>query len=112
MGYFANGTDGLIYGDKHCSKCIHGQGEPCAVWDAHVLYSYELCNSKSNPLDILIPRRADGHNEQCRMFIQRLNDLSEAAAEIERLRAKREDQAMDALIVASMRGVDPESIGE
>lgn len=72
MGYFSNGTEGMIYEDHYCAKCIHGQDhdDPCAVWDAHLLYSYELCNSKSNPLDILIPRKGIT-NEQCRMFIQR-----------------------------------------
>ena len=70
MAYFSNGTEGLIYGDRYCSKCVHGQGEPCAVWDAHVLYSSEFCNARSNPLDILIPRNGIT-NEQCRMFIQR-----------------------------------------
>ena len=66
MGYFSNGTEGMIYEQYFCSRCIHGGN--CAVWDAHLLYNYRECNNKESILHLLIPRN-DTENEQCRMFI-------------------------------------------
>lgn len=75
MGYFSNGTEGEQYESDFCQRCVHrGNDEDggCIVWLAHILYSYEECNSTSNAkhmLDLLIPRTKDGlGNEQCRMF--------------------------------------------
>lgn len=68
MGYFSNGTEGLEYQDLYCTKCIH-DGD-CAVWDMHQLYNYDQKDlDKKAMLEILIPRRADGFNGKCRMFI-------------------------------------------
>ena len=65
MGYFSNGTEGEIYQEQFCERCIHG--EDCAVLEAHMIYNYDDCNNKESILHILIPR--DGiHNKQCRMF--------------------------------------------
>ena len=66
MAYFSNGTEGLMYQETYCFRCEHweqrpGEGaEGCPIWDAHLLYAYEECNSKSNAkamLDMLIPMR-------------------------------------------------------
>lgn len=72
MGYFANGTEGDMYEEQHCSKCVHVDG--CPVWDMHLLFSYELCNETKHPgkviLDALIPLTKNGcGNEQCAMFV-------------------------------------------
>ena len=75
MGTFTNGTQGMVFEEMHCSKCIHRPTEEtgCPVWDAHFLYSYELCNDKEHPgkiiLDLLIP----GDNHKCNMFIREKN---------------------------------------
>ena len=75
MAYFANSTEGMSYETKYCEKCIHywEEGEGCPVWDAHLLYSYELCNEEDHPgkiiLDMLIPMKEDGlFANQCLMF--------------------------------------------
>lgn len=77
MGYFANGSEGEIYQANYCFKCKNwidkkdGKGYGCAIWDLHILYSYELCNSKSKAkkmLDFLIPDR-DCSNEECKMYL-------------------------------------------
>jgi len=67
MAYFSNGTEGLIYQEQYCFRCEHweqrpGEGaEGCPVWDAHLMWAYELCNEKDHPakqmLDMLIPMR-------------------------------------------------------
>lgn len=75
MGYFSNGTEGDIYRDTYCKRCLHyldtPPGQDCAVWGAHLLYNRDFVNNPANPLNILIPLSADGlDNEQCLMFIQ------------------------------------------
>ena len=77
MAYFPNGTAGAMYEEQYCVRCIHGQyedpeAEGCAVWSAHLLYSYDLCNEEKNPLEILIPTAKDGITPlQCKMFIEK-----------------------------------------
>lgn len=72
MGYFPNGSEGDAYEQQYCSRCIHREnkdGTGCCVWLAHLLYSYRDCNGKDSILHLLIPRSADGlENEQCKMF--------------------------------------------
>jgi hypothetical protein len=79
MGYFSNGTEGMIYEEHYCQRCIHvdrepGVDKPCPIWMAHLLFAYEECNRDSNAhtmLDMLIPRTPDGlNNEQCVMFTE------------------------------------------
>jgi len=68
MGYFANGTEGAMFEEAWCSRCVHsditpgkeiGVDPPCPVWMAHAIYAYDLCNKKGDPgkiiLDMLIP---------------------------------------------------------
>ena len=74
MGYFSNGTEGMMYEEAYCNRCLH-QGPPdgpgCAIWLAHMLYNYDECNKKESILHLLIPRTKDGlGNEQCTMFIE------------------------------------------
>jgi len=60
MGYFSNGTEGDSYYEHYCSRCVHDNNHDCAVWLAHLLYNYDLCNEEKNPLNVLIPRSKDG----------------------------------------------------
>ena len=79
MGYFSNGTEGMLYEEQYCSKCLH-QGPPdgpgCYVWLAHQLYNGERGGAEGakNPesiLNLLIPPSQDGlSNEQCKMYLE------------------------------------------
>jgi hypothetical protein len=70
MGYFANGSEGMDYEAQYCDRCVHQNGG-CAVWDAHMIANYTECNNPDSILHILIPRTADGlDNEQCTMFVK------------------------------------------
>ena len=75
MAYFSNGTEGMLYTEKYCNRCVHGTGKygnlDCAVWDVHLLFSYEECNSGSNAktiLDTLIPMDIKNRPSKCSMF--------------------------------------------
>lgn len=86
MGYFPNGCAGSVYESKYCFHCVNrvdlkdGRGFGCPIWDLHIMYSYELCNSKSKAkkmLDFLIPidKKAElPINLQCSMF-QKMNEF-------------------------------------
>lgn len=77
MGYFSNGSEGESYQVSYCFNCKNrrvrkdGLGIGCPIWDLHITYSYDLCNSKSKGkkiLDFLIPNEACG-NKECSMFL-------------------------------------------
>lgn len=76
MGYFSNGTEGMNYQSRYCDKCKNyrdlndGRGPGCAIWDLHLLHSYDDCNNDKSYLHFLIPRTKDGlGNEKCTMFM-------------------------------------------
>ena len=62
MGYFPNGTAGMLFEEQWCSKCVHQ--ENCAVWTAHMIHNYAECNNDGSILHLLIPKDAD----TCNMF--------------------------------------------
>jgi len=72
MAYFSNGTEGEMYAEQYCDRCIHQNGSDdrgCAVWMAHLIHNYKECNNEDSILHILIPRSKDGlGNDQCLMF--------------------------------------------
>lgn len=67
MGQFSNGTEGMMYEDHFCARCVHEDG--CPVWGAHLLHNSEQYDNPQvkSILDMLIPRQ-DGHNMECAMF--------------------------------------------
>jgi hypothetical protein len=71
MAYFPNGTSWDLYYEQYCQFCVHENNEDCPVISAHFLYSYQLCNERSNPgkviLDMLIPED-NGYPIQCSLF--------------------------------------------
>ena len=83
MGYFSNGTEGLIFQETYCERCLNwrdlddGRGPGCPVYDSHLLYAYELCNAGDHPgkvlLDLLIKRTEVGgiDGNECQMFLPR-----------------------------------------
>lgn len=71
MGYFSNGTEGDMYTERFCERCIHNNAEVgCPVLTLHWLWNYDQCSNKEKEqaLSLLIPRDKDGWNEQCTMF--------------------------------------------
>lgn len=87
MGYFSNGTEGMDYEDRYCSRCVHGDDPEkdhwCPVWSLHKDRNYAEANKKDSFLHELIPLSKDGlGNEQCLMFVAKAadGDLFEAAS--------------------------------
>jgi len=73
MGYFPNGTEGMIYEEKYCADCVHINGADgesgCAVFLAHLMHNSAGCNDDKSILHILIPISKSGRgNEKCTMF--------------------------------------------
>ena len=69
MGYFSNGTEGEMYEERYCSKCLH-EKDGCAVMLAHLIHNYDECNNPESILHMLIPKTKDNlGNEKCRMFV-------------------------------------------
>ena len=82
MAYFANGLEGDCYTEKYCEHCLNWRDGDCPVWCAHLQFSYEECNSKSNAkqiLDMLIPMNPETHfAEQCAMYKPALDEAKKA----------------------------------
>ncbi|TLX12099.1 hypothetical protein [Rhizobium sp. MHM7A] len=95
MGYFPNGTEGMLYEEEYCDRCLHQ--DECPVWLAHLLYSYRDCNHDSSILHLLIPK-LQLSNGQCLMFVDKglLSNLalqkfkSDSAANRAAIRAEME----------------------
>ena len=70
MGYFSNGTEGDMYAQRYCIRCVHNQDAPgCPVWGAHSFHNYGQSDEVKDILNMFIPRSEDGmSNGQCRMF--------------------------------------------
>lgn len=71
MAYFSNGTEGEIYYEHYCSRCVHeSDGRTCSIWLAHLIHNYDECNNPKSILHTLIPRKNEGlSNGECTMFI-------------------------------------------
>jgi hypothetical protein len=73
VGYFSNGTEGLMYEERYCSRCIHygdAEGPGCPVMNLHWLHNYDEANNDASMLHVLIPRTEEGENQQCAMFVE------------------------------------------
>ncbi len=60
MAYFSNGTEGEIWENKYCARCLNYSEDAggCTILDVHMEWAYELCNSREagkKILDTLIP---------------------------------------------------------
>jgi len=76
MGYFSNGTEGMVYEEQYCARCVHQPKEEtdgCPVWDLHHLWN-GTTGDIGGILDMLIPRDRDGINQQCALFVQEAED--------------------------------------
>lgn len=73
MGYFSNGTEGEIYYEQWCARCLHDNPDKaihCTIWNLHLLNNYDECNKPDSYLHALIPREGMG-NGRCAMFVDR-----------------------------------------
>lgn len=74
MGYFSNGTEGELYRERYCERCLHDdpEGPYCPVWEAHLAANYDALKPGNElareVLDTLIPRTGNGGNGECQMF--------------------------------------------
>ena len=81
MAYFSNGSEGLDYQERYCFRCLNyidtgnGCGTGCPIWNAHLVYAYEVCNEKNGRgiLAILIPEVKSEYGDyevagECSMF--------------------------------------------
>ncbi len=88
MGTFSNGTEGEIYQEQYCLKCINYKDYGCPIWDLHFLWVSDAISARNvefskiyvsqnfkdqSPaftkmfaLDFFIPEG----NKECEMFIQ------------------------------------------
>lgn len=67
MAYFSNGSDGMHFEDKWCSRCLNypDDGASCEIIFLHQIYQGE---DKCQPLlDSLITRK----DRVCKMFISK-----------------------------------------
>ena len=70
MAYFSNGTEGELYKNEYCRRCVHDANQDCAVWLVHLIHNYG--SKEDSILHLLISRSKDGlSNEQCKMFIRK-----------------------------------------
>ena len=72
MAHFSNGTEGMMYEEHYCSRCIHRGDEEhgCAVWMVHLVYAYGAKGDVAEILERLIPTRKDGFAGKCKMFAE------------------------------------------
>ncbi len=85
MAYFSNGTEGEVYRERFCYRCLHcdvgEDARECPVWSAHWYYAYgQSSNAElSSVLTMLIPMEPHTFKDgltvnvagQCAMFIER-----------------------------------------
>ena len=79
MGFFSNGTEGMMWDEQWCSKCYHGVQRDnggnyvkddehcCPVILAHM--GYQKANKEENVLDLFITRKG-AFNGICTMFLE------------------------------------------
>ena len=82
MGYFSNGTEGCMYEERYCEKCMHY--EECAVLIAHMLFNYDQHDNEQlkEALNVFIPM-SDGFNDKCNMFIEKAEDKNEDQTDLD-----------------------------
>lgn len=88
MAVFSNGTEGMDYEERYCSRCANHRLHPndpyggdyadCPVWALHFEYNHErggktkLGKAIKDILDTLIPMQKDGlYADECSMFLER-----------------------------------------
>ena len=71
MGYFSNGTEGTMYFERYCRRCLFWNDDHgCPCWNIHLQYNYEECNKDDSILHKMIPRHGV-FNGRCFSFFPR-----------------------------------------
>jgi hypothetical protein len=81
MAYFSNGSEGDWFREQWCERCVNWrEDEPdnwgCPIIDLHMMGNYVQCEDTESGkfwarvLSAFIPRKDDGYNDKCRMFIE------------------------------------------
>ncbi len=80
MGYFSNGTEGLMWDEQWCSKCyfhvkrdnegnvLEDDEYCCPIIDAHM--QFQKPEREENALDLFIVRDKKGFNIRCDIFLE------------------------------------------
>lgn len=72
MGYFPNGTTGMMYEEKYCNRCKHNLSIGCPILELHAIYNYDECNNDNSILHKAIPLDEKGDNKECIFFNKRV----------------------------------------
>lgn len=70
MARFANSTEGEIFQETYCSRCVHDKNSDCPVWLAHLLHNYDTDPQVRSILDNLIPMADDVRVGECALFVE------------------------------------------
>ena len=74
MAYFSNGTEGDMFREKWCDRCIHDENNDCPVWNAHLAFDYQQLKEGKEELrqvlDMLIPMKDKIWPDKCKMFVE------------------------------------------
>lgn len=80
MAYFSNGTEGMIWEEQWCNRCVHNKDPEedggCVVLFVHLLHNYDQTDNEAleSVLGCLIPTNEDGFAGECKMFIEETKD--------------------------------------
>lgn len=57
MAYFSNGTEGEVYRERFCDRCLYDERDGgCPIWFAHLAYCHDEHGKPGGAiLDLLIP---------------------------------------------------------
>jgi hypothetical protein len=68
MGSFANSTEGMLYQEKYCDRCVHDAQNDCPIWNAHLMFNGSEAPETVSILQMLIPSHDGINNDECSMF--------------------------------------------
>lgn len=97
MAYFSNGTEGDIFRESNCDKCVHDLRSGCRIWLLHLTRNYEQTQGTPEGKEIkfilneLIPQDEDGFARRCSMFHPFTED-EEHESKVDRMRSNGRDK--------------------
>lgn len=80
MAYFSNGTEGMIWEQKWCSRCVHqdpSDGDGCPILTLHVVFNGDEGDVRT-ALDMLIPNGNRGPGK-CALFFEKAQQTEDAS---------------------------------
>ena len=94
MGYFSNGTEGDMYEEEYCHRCVHNHPEHgCPCWEAHKWWNYDECNKPESILHKMIPFEKEKRHgvhwpDQCIFFVE---DVEKHEIDLSKYKDKAKD---------------------